>query len=457
MTSSEKIIASQWHDLLSSASNDARSMLRNIARQQAGVLSRLFYDSLLQDPQANAILSSEEVESRLSASLQQWLVDILSADPEQDIVNLIAQQRHIGVMHSRVNVTIELVLRGVRIIKLALMRALLHGPEYDPVSAEATCLAVGLIDIAIEAMSAAYSRSREKATRADEAFRGYAATVNMSLEREKQRAALFDWSNRLLQDMMISQDPMSLSRIGQSPFGFWLRHKAPALFADREQFADIGYRIDRIDRTLLPACQKAMSGAAEDLRGATRTIVAEVEQIRTLVEALFDHLVHLEAGRDAQTQLLNRRFLPTVLSREIELSRDMDSQFSVLLLDVDHFKNVNDTYGHDMGDRVLERVAQLLSDNTRSGDFAFRYGGEEFLLVCVEQTIDQAMRTAENIRQQIAAQAIQIPNQGTLSVTVSIGVAQHDGHPDYQRMIDRADEALYAAKNAGRNRCIAST
>ena len=212
--------------------------------------------------------------------------------------------------------------------------------------------------------------------------------------------------------------------------------------------------MDRIDRSLLPQCQREMNGSAEGLRRAARAIVAEVEQMRALIESLFDHLVHIEQGRDAQTQLLNRRFLPTVLGREIELTRSTDGHFSILLLDGDHFKRVNDQYGHDSGDKVLENVAQILSSSSKSGDFAFRYGGEEFLLVCVEQSETQAMQTAEQIREQVAARIVHLPNHGPISVTISIGVATHDGHPDYQRLVDRADKALYEAKNGGRNCCV---
>lgn len=452
MTSAEQIIARQWSELLSSACPDARRMLHDIARQQASVLSRQFYNTLLQDPQANLILSSEEVETRLGQSLERWLIDVLGWEDVDDVAPLIHQQRHIGMMHSRVNVTIEIVLRGARVIKTALIAALLHGPDVSAVNIEATRLAVALIDIAIEAMSASFTISREKAARTDQAFKSYAATVNVTLEREKQRAALFDWSNKLFQELMIGGT--ELQRVGQSPFGFWIRHKAPALFPDSAELEDIVRRMERVDRTLLPGCQRNLEGSAEELRRITREIVAEVDHIRGLTEGLFDYLVHLDSGRDTQTQLLNRRFLSAVLSHEIELCRGSENTFSVLLLDIDHFKSINDRYGHDAGDRVLERIAQVISANTRSGDFAFRYGGEEFLMVCVEQTESEALQTAETLRRHIGAEIIQLVNSSDISVTASVGVATHDGHPDYQRLINRADEALYRAKSEGRNRCM---
>ena len=243
MTGSEKLIAAQWHELLSSASREARLLLSDSARQQATVLSRLFYSSLLKDPQASVILSSEEVENRLNQSLQQWVIDIFGADPEADITPLLLQQRHIGMMHSRVNVTIELVLRGARLIKSALMSTLLHGPQVAQVNLEAAQLAVNLVDIAIEAMAHSYSLSREKAARTDEAFRSYAATVNVSLERERQRSALFDWSNRLLQDMMIGATDIALTRVGSllSASGFVTRRRHSSPTARNSPTSPIGW------------------------------------------------------------------------------------------------------------------------------------------------------------------------------------------------------------------------
>ncbi len=453
--STESIVAGHWSDLVERTLPAARILLGELARQEAAGLSRMFYDVLLEDPAASAILSNDEVETRLSASLQRWIIDILNAGADGDIQTLMNQQRHIGVIHARLGVSIELVLRGARLIKNALHMALFRLQQPEEVRSEATRLATNLIDLAIEAIAASYSHSHEKATRTDEAFRSYAATVNMSLERERQRGALFDWSNRMLQDLVMAQGEMSLSRIGQSSFGLWLRHKASALFANRNELAEILRLIEEIDTSLLPSCEHSIvDDAAADLRRNTRAIVAAVEQIRLLIETLFDHLVHLEAGRDTQTQLLNRRFLPTVLTREIELCRDMETSFAVLLLDIDHFKSVNDRFGHDAGDKVLERVANTLACNARSGDFAFRHGGEEFLLISVEQTAEQALELAETIRRDVAAQTITIANHGPLKVTVSIGVALHHGHPDYQRLIERADEALYEAKQGGRNRCV---
>ena len=126
---------------------------------------------------------------------------------------------------------------------------------------------------------------------------------------------------------------------------------------------------------------------------------------------------------------------------------------ALLMIDLDHFKNINDKYGHDTGDAALQHAANVISGCIRAGDFIFRYGGEEFLLCLSEASTDTACRIAENIRSRLESSPLSVKNGGSLAVTASIGVSVYNGHPDYQYMITQADAALYKAKNEGRN-CV---
>jgi len=126
---------------------------------------------------------------------------------------------------------------------------------------------------------------------------------------------------------------------------------------------------------------------------------------------------------------------------------------SVLMIDIDHFKNINDTYGHSSGDAVLQQVAETILSLCRPSDFVFRYGGEEFLVALVEADEDKAFAIGEELRRQIAQQPMNLPDGARQSVTLSIGVAAFNGHPDYSHLVNAADRALYRAKQAGRNRC----
>lgn len=154
------------------------------------------------------------------------------------------------------------------------------------------------------------------------------------------------------------------------------------------------------------------------------------------------------------THLLNRKFLPVVLGKEISYARQHQRKFCLLMIDADYFKVVNDTHGHESGDVVLQQLAGLLSNSCRSGDYVFRLGGEEFLMLLVDVDSEQACKVAEKIRATIAKEEFRLPRGNTAQMTVSIGVTEYNGHPDPQQLLNKADEALYKAKGLGRNRVI---
>jgi diguanylate cyclase (GGDEF)-like protein len=155
---------------------------------------------------------------------------------------------------------------------------------------------------------------------------------------------------------------------------------------------------------------------------------------------------------DPLTGLNNRRYFLDVASREFLRSRRYRRPLSLIMMDIDHFKSVNDTYGHLAGDQVLVEVAQRSSRVLRGSDVRARYGGEELVFLLLETPLEGAMRAAERIRESIANAKIEI-NDKTIAVTVSLGVASLDARDtDLDALISRSDQALYAAKRAGRNR-----
>jgi diguanylate cyclase len=143
-----------------------------------------------------------------------------------------------------------------------------------------------------------------------------------------------------------------------------------------------------------------------------------------------------------------------VLRREIELAEKSAGSFAVLLLDLDHFKHINDAHGHESGDRALQHVAGILTQFTRGSDYVFRYGGEEFVVVLVAVDQRQALVIAEGLCRRIADSPVALADGQLLDVSSSIGVAMYDGHPDYERVMARADAAMYQAKKQGRNRVV---
>ena len=161
-----------------------------------------------------------------------------------------------------------------------------------------------------------------------------------------------------------------------------------------------------------------------------------------------------DAEVDYLTGLPNRRAFEEALRVEYAQATRKRHPLSVAYCDIDHFKAINDTHGHDAGDNVLQQVASILDRSTRGGDYVFRMGGEEFLIVLVDTDQDGSRLFAERLRHAVAKEPMLAAADTLLNVTVSVGVTLHDGHPDYQRSMQRADQALYQAKRSGRDRVV---
>lgn len=177
----------------------------------------------------------------------------------------------------------------------------------------------------------------------------------------------------------------------------------------------------------------------KQLQNDLKTKIAELERV-TIIDNL--------------TGLYNQRYLYDTLMREYNRCERFSLKLSLIILDLDNFKEVNDTYGHQRGDTVLKEVGKLLQATLRGYDFAVRYGGDEFIIVLSQNTVIGAHIVAERIRKIIEDSPILSELNGNHSITASIGVATYpdDTTGGYDALISKADHALYQAKRAGRNR-----
>lgn len=180
-----------------------------------------------------------------------------------------------------------------------------------------------------------------------------------------------------------------------------------------------------------------------------------IDQLRSSFQASLEMAV-----TDQLTGLYNRRYLASHLSAMFDRAYWTGRSLAVMVLDIDHFKSINDTYGHDAGDKVLQGFAEVITRSVRGIDLACRYGGEEFLVAMPDTDIGFAEIVAERLRQEVAATEF-VVNGGrdVINVTVSIGISSTESETDgdtAQKLIKRSDEALYEAKTGGRNRVVKS-
>lgn len=197
--------------------------------------------------------------------------------------------------------------------------------------------------------------------------------------------------------------------------------------------------------------------ASERNRTLEQQLSASTIRIAKLRQDLVE--VRQEATTDGLTGIANRKAFEAKLRRAVAGAKaETSSTFSLLLLDVDHFKRFNDTHGHRTGDHVLRLVARLLSDNVKGRDSAARYGGEEFGIILSGADLDAGVTVAEQMRERLSSQRLIKRGTGEAvgQITISIGVAQHRLNESGTALVERADHALYEAKRSGRNRVCAA-
>ena len=184
-----------------------------------------------------------------------------------------------------------------------------------------------------------------------------------------------------------------------------------------------------------------------ELMDVNRTLHRNFQEI----DGLHDQLRE-QANRDALTGLFNRRYLDSTLDRELARCKRDGQPLALIMIDIDHFKQINDTYGHQAGDEILLKLGALLAGMARAGDVACRYGGEEFLLLIPTMPLDAAVARAGELCTTFGEMVVPF-GEFRLKATLSIGVSAYPGHGvSAEELIRHADKALYRAKHGGRNR-----
>ena len=170
-------------------------------------------------------------------------------------------------------------------------------------------------------------------------------------------------------------------------------------------------------------------------------------------------LLESENITDPLTKMYNRRYLDRRLDEEVARAKRYALDLSVIMIDIDHFKRVNDTYGHQAGDVVLSEMCRLVKEDVRDLDMVARYGGEEFLVICTNTPLAGTALVAERLRCLLESNPVEVTDgsgvKQTLRISVSLGVAGYSAKLDNQeKLIQAADQALYRAKSEGRNRVV---
>ena len=179
-----------------------------------------------------------------------------------------------------------------------------------------------------------------------------------------------------------------------------------------------------------------------------KDLVAVIETLQDISERKkLEEELERFAATDSLTGLYNRHRFNELLHQEVDRARRYHSPLSLIMFDLDYFKNINDTYGHAVGDQVLQAVANVFRENVRATDWVGRWGGEEFMVLCPEATEKEAVFAAEKLRRLVESHIFETVQ----TITVSCGVTSFKAHDSVDAFVSRADDALYKAKEQGRN------
>lgn len=454
-SSFEAIIAEEWATLVELTPPkviDKVISLVNLHFDELIAKYKLFLES---DPSIMEFLQSGELKEQWVLLFSDWVHRLFSMQ-FNDVTEFVQDQNEMGQKLSRVGYPPHAATKALRIIKSWILYHILHSPWETADKIQSVLYITNLIGISFEIRNLSFMKGISDQSRLDETYRLAAIGNNIAMERERQRAFLSEWEKSVYA-WLYHPNQRQVPRIAKSEFGLWFTHKAVLMFERATAINTIPDLIQGIDHAILPALEVALANE-QPTAPFIEQMQNELSNIKFVMNEIFEAHLEFENAKDVLTKLLNRRFMHTVLSREMALQRKIDSVgFGILILDLDHFKRINDTYGHAAGDVILQRTASLITNSVKPSDFIFRYGGEEILIVLAEVELAMMHDIGEKIRIKIQHHQFHLPSGEHITITVSIGGAHAKGKFDYQEIINEADQALYHAKKQGRNQVLIST
>ncbi|EHZ3654991.1 diguanylate cyclase [Escherichia coli] len=402
-----KRMKDEWTGLVEQADPLIRAKAAEIALAHAHYLSIEFYRIVRIDPHAEEFLSNEQVERQLKSAMERWIINVLSAQVD-DVERLIQIQHTVAEVHARIGIPVEIVEMGFRVLKKILYPVIFSSDYSAAEKLQVYHFSINSIDIAMEVMTRAFTFSDSSASKEDENYRIFSLLENAEEEKERQIASILSWEIDIIYKILLDSDLGSSLPLSQADFGLWFNHKGRHYFSGIAEVGHISRLIQDFDGIFNQTMRNTRNLNNRSLRVKFLLQIRNtVSQIITLLRELFEEVSRHEVGMDVLTKLLNRRFLPTIFKREIDV---------------------------------------------RSSDYVFRYGGDEFIIVLTEASENETLRTAERIRSRVEKTKLKAANGEDIALSLSIGAAMFNGHPDYERLIQIADEALYIAKRRGRNR-----
>ncbi|GAB6070684.1 diguanylate cyclase [Thiomicrorhabdus hydrogeniphila] len=393
-----------------------------------------YYKLLMNNPKTALFLTNDLVENHLQNALSMWLKSVLSSKQPDELDELYDQQQHIGQVHARINLDMHLVSEAMIVLKNTLHKGLLECKNTDH---RILLIIHNILDAALININQVYFSNHNKIEHQSHLLRNHLSSMSFALEIQQMRNELNEWF------MSFITHTKSVA-INDTDFSLWINHKLGLVITAQNDYIKI--------KELLAKLSKLASEYDKNTQELLPELTQTIKDISWHLSEESKRLVADEEKKDPLTKLFNRRFLDSIMLQATTNAQKSGFVYSIAMIDIDNFKNINDIYGHDMGDNVLSYIAGLMDQYIRPSDFAFRFGGEEFLILLSETSADRAQLIIQNIANAMNSVSFLESNDDSFKVTFSAGIAEFDGQPDYEHTIKKADNALYQSKTNGKNR-----
>jgi len=415
-----------------------------------------FYDELIQLSEIESILQHSIVQKNLKHSQKKWIQDFFKPRNSTDVQLLVDRQNEIGKLHANININLNYFTYGISIMKREIFSRFSHNFELLSDFEKAFIATGQIFDILVSIISEAYFADEIIHETNELSLKMKGLSQNTAIECERLRSLLLDWVRSSLSFLYrtpnITLD--KLPKLEHSNFGLWVVYKSELLSHTINVSNELKKYIRQIDDSFINAARFHSEKNQDNFFKSIDQLNDDVSKASWFISSIVDQALEIDTGTDALTRLFNRRYVDTICRRHTEISMKQGHPFSMLMIDIDHFKQVNDNYGHDSGDAVLKQFSELLLLSVRTSDFIFRIGGEEFLVILGNTNEENAFFVAEKIRCACEEYSFNLTTNIQIKKTCSIGVSTFAGHPDYKRIIKLADLALYEAKEKGRNQVV---
>lgn len=263
----------------------------------------------------------------------------------------------------------------------------------------------------------------------------------------------FNYFKRFLGYIIGTEQNFKNVKHTECDFGRWLSEHGKALVEDENTYQKLK-QFHKNFHNLISICHDyKKSKMYREMYFLLKEIEANSLWLSNEVGYINAKLISIEFSKDFLTGLLNRRALNEIFKKHLEISELTGQPISLIITDLDHFKKINDTYGHLAGDAALQHFASIMKNSLRKSDYVFRIGGEEFLVLLPNTSLEEAAKIAENLRQKLEKSPLEYEGR-QINLTASFGVAELREHRNLSELIKEADEKLYAAKKEGRNRVV---